>query len=186
LSGPSFPGDLVTDVARTGSNGQLEALLSGAALDWSDTQVKGLPLPTQNIVDDYIQQRANSFAQTAATSPGAKLLASDMQSAVAAARDLKNLRYVMDFTGGTTLDDKTQVAVDALSIGLSRCVTLSDEMSWDTHADKTVTRNGIAPPTIISTVDPPSRRCLPGLLRGLSANRKLTSVDARPANFPLA
>jgi uncharacterized protein (DUF1501 family) len=141
LSGPSFPGDLVTDVARTGSNGQLEALLSGAALDWSDTPVKGLPLPTQNIVDDYIQERANAFATTAATSPGAKLLASDMKSAVAAARDLKNLRYVMDFTGGTTLEDKTQVAVDALSIGLSRCVTLSDEMSWDSHADNDATQS---------------------------------------------
>jgi uncharacterized protein (DUF1501 family) len=143
LSGPSFPGDLVTDVARTGSNGQLEALLSGAALDWSDTPVKGLPLPTQNIVDDYIQERANSFATTAATSPGAKLLASDMKSAVAAARDLKNLRYVMDFTGGTTLEDKTQVAVDALSIGLSRCVTLSDEMSWDSHADNDATQSSL-------------------------------------------
>jgi uncharacterized protein (DUF1501 family) len=143
LSGPSFPGDLVTAVARTGSNGQLEALLSGAAVDWSDTEVASLPLPTQNIVDDYIQQRANAFAQTAGTSPGAKLLAGNMKDAVASARELKNLRYVMDFTGGTTLEDKTQVAVDALSIGLSRCVTLSDDMSWDSHADNDATQSAL-------------------------------------------
>jgi hypothetical protein len=49
----------------------------------------------------------------------------------------------MSWTSRATLDDKTQVAVDALSIGLSRCVTLSDEMSWDTHADNDATQSSL-------------------------------------------
>ena len=54
--------------------------------------------------------------------------------------DLKDLQYAMQFTTGPSLEDQAAVAADALSRGVSRCVTLSfagtqNVLGWDTHAN---------------------------------------------------
>lgn len=135
LGGPSFPGDLGVAVARTGSSGQLEALLNGSALGMSDQAVEPLRSPSQALVDRFVAQRA---AARAAVSRSAveDLLNSDFQTATSHANALKDLQYLMDFTGGTGLVDQAPVAVDALQKGISRCLTLSASgaFSWDTHA----------------------------------------------------
>jgi uncharacterized protein (DUF1501 family) len=55
---------------------------------------------------------------------------------------LKDLRYTMDFTASPLLADQAQVAVEALSLGVSRCVTLAyaglQGQGWDTHANNDV------------------------------------------------
>lgn len=139
LGGPSFPGELGAVVARSGSNGQLEGLLSGEILKQSDVATTSLSQPAQSTIDQYLLRRA------AARSIGGRAPVDDALSmAYADALDksvaLKDYRYVMDFTGGTDLASQAAVAVDALQVGLSRCVTLGHPvgltgLGWDSHAD---------------------------------------------------
>jgi hypothetical protein len=165
VSGPSFPGDMGVAVARTGTNGQLEALLSGDAVRWADAAVQPPLRPSEDIVDRYLSRRAEA-SQSAARSA----LAADLRAEYAAAHDkaraLKELRYVMDFTGGAALDDQAAVAVDALSGGMSRCVTLSYPggglFGWDTHANN----------------DPDQSALFEGLFQGLG--NLMERLDAAP------
>ena len=62
LDGPSFPGELGTSVARTGSQGQLEALLSGDILGWTDLPQPELPRPYEGTIDDYLERRVRARA----------------------------------------------------------------------------------------------------------------------------
>jgi hypothetical protein len=135
LGGPSFPGDLGVAVARTGNNGQLEALLNGDAIAWSDLPTGGPIAPSESLVDRWLARRA-AAKQVGARSAMEQALYADYAGAVEHAAQLKDLRYVMDFTGGADLADQAVVAVDALSRGVSRCITLSaNSGSWDTHTN---------------------------------------------------
>ncbi|MFT4976965.1 MAG: hypothetical protein ACI8S6_002870 [Myxococcota bacterium] len=145
LGGPSFPGELGVAVARSGSNGQLEGLLSGNILDLSDTPVDGLSQPAQGTIDRYLLRRAAARA-TGGRSEVDDTLSAAFSDAMRKAVDLKDYRYVMDFTGGADLSSQAQVAVDALQVGLSRCVTLgypgaSVGLGWDSHADNDATQS---------------------------------------------
>jgi hypothetical protein len=145
LGGPSFPGDLGVAVARTGAAGQLEALLSGSIVDWSDTAVAGISQPAASAVDRYLLRRAagrNSISRSLTDDA----LSAAYEESLSRAVDLKDYRYVMDFTGGTDLASQGAVAVDALRLGLSRCVTLgytgsAAGLGWDTHADNDDTQS---------------------------------------------
>lgn len=136
LGGPSFPGDLGVAVARTGYNGQLQGLLSGSALDLSDRPVTGIRGPSESLVDRFVARRAGAKVVGARSVVEAKLM-SDFEGAVSHAAELKDLQYMMDFNGGADLLAQAPVAVDALSLGVSRCVTLNagGAFSWDTHAN---------------------------------------------------
>ncbi|MEL6346859.1 MAG: DUF1501 domain-containing protein [Myxococcota bacterium] len=144
LGGPSFPGDLGVAVARSGFNGQLEGLLSGSILGQSDTPVGTLTSPYLGAIDRYLQQRASARAASAGGAIDAAL-ATTYQDALNKAVDLKDFRYVMDFTGGADLSSQGQVAADALSSGLSRCVTLGfggqGGLGWDSHANNDETQS---------------------------------------------
>lgn len=137
LGGPSFPGDLGVAVSRTGSNGQLDALLSGRSRALADIVTGGPNAPAESLLDRYMSRRAAARAASARSSIDAAL-AGGFAVAVDHAAELKDLQYIMDFTGGTDVADQVQVAVDALSLGVSRCVTLASAgavLGWDTHAD---------------------------------------------------
>jgi hypothetical protein len=135
MGGPNFPGSLGVAVARAGSNGQLEGLLSGDILDVSDVDLARLRTPSESLVDSYLSRRSSARA-SAATSLLEAQLTADFHESLTRARDLKDLRYVMDFTAAGTLEDLGSVAVEALQLGISRCVTLGHPAgSWDTHAD---------------------------------------------------
>ena len=145
LGGPSFPGELGVAVARSGGNGQLEGLLSGNILDWSDTPVAGLSQPSQGAIDRYLLRRASARAALGTGTPD-QGMSGAFADAVQKAVDLKDYRYVMDFTGGTDLASQAAVAVDALRVGLSRCVTLgypgnNGGLGWDSHADNDATQS---------------------------------------------
>ena len=139
LGGPSFPGDLGVAVARAGNNGQLEGLLSGSIVGLSDQPTLGLSQPMQGTIDHYLERRAAARVAGQGGTADARM-ATAYQQALQKAVDLKDYRYVMDFTGGTTLESQAAVAADALSVGLSRCVTMgypgpSGGLGWDSHAD---------------------------------------------------
>ena len=145
LGGPSFPGDLGAFVARTGRNGQLEALLSGDIVDWSNTEVAQMSQRSQAVVDDYLRQRA-AGREAGSVSAVDGMLSASYRSSLDKAVDLKSYRYIMDFTGGTSLAAQASVGADALSKGLSRCVSMSypgtiGGLGWDSHATNDETQS---------------------------------------------
>jgi len=146
LDGPSFPGELGTAVARTGARGQLEALLSGDILGWSDVPQPELPRPYEGTIDDYLARRVSARANLG-RSAADQALSGAYADAFTKARDLKDYRYIMDFTTAGSLASQAQVAVDALSTGLSRCVSLGfpgfagGGLGWDSHADNDDTQS---------------------------------------------
>jgi uncharacterized protein (DUF1501 family) len=137
LGGPSFPGDHGTAVARTGSFGQLEALLSGSALGWSDVPVTGPIAPAESVLDRYLARRTAAYA-AGARSAAARALGSDLDASLANAAALKELKWIVDFSGGADLPSQAAVAADVLSRGVARCVSIDSggsSLVWDTHAE---------------------------------------------------
>jgi hypothetical protein len=144
LGGPSFPGDLGVAVARTGNAGQLEALLSGQAFDMSDIPVNGPSRPVENVIDRYIQRRTEARVLGARSTQEAALTA-DLHASMQKLGNLKDLRYTMDFSGSGSLADQSEVAAQALSLGVSRSVCMSftggSQFGWDTHGDNDNTQS---------------------------------------------
>ncbi len=136
VDGPSYPGDLGAGVARSGANGQLESLVSGDVFG-----TVGLPRTNrvaEQIVDRHLARRGDArLAATQGSIDGS--LVGDYRSALERLGGLKDLSYTFDFTGGATLEAQASVAIEALSAGVSRAVTVASPGSatggnWDTHA----------------------------------------------------
>lgn len=144
VGGPSFSGEMVTSVARTGSSSQLAGLLSGDILQYNDRYIGSPSAPVESALDRYVRRRAT--ARAASThSPVDQALASTFAAATEAAQGLKDYQYIMDFSAGTSLSDQARVAVDALRLGLCRSVTLGfaggGGLGWDSHADNDATQS---------------------------------------------
>jgi uncharacterized protein (DUF1501 family) len=139
LGGPSFPGTQVFASARTGNNGQLQALVDGRALDFADQPQGGLSRPEEGIVDRYLLRRARARAAGAGGAADSRL-ATDVVRGLEKIADLKDLQYSMHFATSPAFGDQSDVAVEALALGVSRCVSLSfagatQVLGWDTHAN---------------------------------------------------
>ena len=137
IGGPSFPGDRGTAVARTGGFGQLEGLLNGSALTLSDQAVAPPIAPAESLMDRWIARRYGAYAAGARTTAG-RALGDDLVASLERARAVKDLRWIVDFTGGSDFESQAAVAVDALSRGVARCVSLDSTgslLAWDTHAE---------------------------------------------------
>lgn len=134
LAGPSFPAQYGYAVARSGAQGQLDELLTGEALERSPEALSGLPHISESIIDRFLARRAAAKLDAAAGAE--RRLMSDYHDSHDKMSRLKSVRYMMDFQSAGGLPDQARVAVDALSIGLSRCVSLSHpgpSFGWDTH-----------------------------------------------------
>jgi uncharacterized protein (DUF1501 family) len=127
-------------VARAGGNGQLDQLLSGGILDWSDVPVTGPSRPVEAIMDRYLKRRTAARADGAQSERDAEL-SGKLDAALHQAQDLKELRYSMDFSVGASIAEQSATAVDALSLGVARCVTLMAEGNWDTHTNNDQDQN---------------------------------------------
>lgn len=135
LGGPSFPGELGVYVARTGSNGQLGALLDGSALSMTDVPFQTLRSPSQSLVDSFVSRRAaakRDYPQSAIE----RALSADFDAAMAHMQELKDLQYEMDFSVSGDAEGQIGVVIDALTMGVSRCITVASGAAgaWDTHA----------------------------------------------------
>lgn len=138
LSGLSYPGALGSTVSRVGVNGQLDGLLSGALMDAGDLKSGGRPnLLEERLLDSYLGRRLAARAGSAVDSRQATLMEA-FTEAHSRAIGLKERQYDMDFKPGYGLFTQIGPAVDALSLGIARCVTLASGGSWDTHADNTL------------------------------------------------
>ena len=145
LGGPSFTGPLGTTSARTGASGQLEGLLSGDLLEASDQPVGRLPQPYTDRIDRFLLRRSGAELK-AARGAARQALTGQYDDALAKALGLKDYRWIMDFSGGAGLADQAQVAADALTLGLSRCVSIgfpgaAAGLGWDSHANNDETQS---------------------------------------------
>ncbi len=138
LGGPNFAGEAGAAVARAGTAGQLEGLLSGQLLLRADGAPPVVPNPALGIIDRYLARRAEARVLTASSDIDAGL-ARAYEESLARSTELKDYRHVMDFTASTTLASQAAVGVDALSLGLCRCITMGHSGSglngWDTHSE---------------------------------------------------
>jgi len=133
VGGPSFPGDQGSAVTRAGSSGQLEGLLSGDILNWSEISTSAPSRRAEDIMDDYMARRAAAAADYAGPGREAKLLGA-YESALGRGTALKDLLHVLDWSGGSDLSAQSEMAVGALSLGIARCCTLGfSYYGWDTH-----------------------------------------------------
>jgi len=136
LGGPSFSGDRGAAVARAGFSGQLDGLLSGDLWAGSDQEVR-LPSPAaERVLDNWMRRRSGARAASA-TSPKEMVLTADFDEALGRAQDLKGASHDVSFGGAGNIVTQGATAIDALSRGLARSVSLSDPVSWDTHANNT-------------------------------------------------
>ena len=134
LAGPSYAGAMGAAVARAGYSGQLDGLLGGGLLDDSDLPA-ALPSPAaERALDRWMSRRAAARAD-GAVDPIEGALMDDYEEAVARASALKGVRHDVSFTPGFGLGTQGPTAVEALSKGIARCVTVSAQVSWDTHAN---------------------------------------------------
>lgn len=142
MGAPSFPAEHGQVVARAGARGQLDGVISGSLVSASGGRLVSPDL--EALVDRTVEQRASSLAAGARPRDGALLAAFDQ--ATLRAHDLKAARDVMRFAGDGTLISKLDVAVDALSSGMSRVVSVGfpDLASgWDSHADNDPTQGAL-------------------------------------------
>jgi uncharacterized protein (DUF1501 family) len=138
LAGPSYPGPLGTVVTRTGGSGQLEGLLSGEILERSEIPVRPLDYRSEDLVDRYLQRRAQAELLSAGSAEQERLLAAYDQS-LERGLNLKALKDDVDWGAGTLFGQQIKVGVAALSLGISRCITMKfKENTWDTHQDNMV------------------------------------------------
>ena len=141
LAGPSYPGSLGGVVSRTGSSGQLEALLDGSIAQWSDTSVGGPSLLAEDIMDAYLNRRAKAVA-FAAQSQREQEFSENFRLSHERTQSLKGLLGVTDFGSGTSFNNQARLAVDTLALGISRCATISFSGSgWDTHGNNDSTQS---------------------------------------------
>lgn len=140
IAGPSFSGDLGSMVTRTGSSGQLQALLSGSILSWSDVAVSAPNVRAEDLMDRYLARRLSAVSDQAQLQREIQLMGA-YQRAHDRGGSLKDLLNVINWSGGTGFSSQIDMAVDALSMGISRCVTLDYSVGWDTHTANDTTQS---------------------------------------------
>lgn len=141
VAGPSYPGNLGGVVSRTGSSGQLEALLDGSISNWSDVSIGGPNAQAESIMDAYLNRRA-SAVEFAAQSQREQEFSQNFKVSHDRTQALKGLLGVTDFGSGTSFSNQSRLAVDTLALGISRCATISFGGSgWDTHDNNDQTQS---------------------------------------------
>ncbi|MEE2750962.1 MAG: DUF1501 domain-containing protein, partial [Myxococcota bacterium] len=132
LDGPAYPGQFGQVVTRTGTSGQLDALLNGSILEWSDTPVGVSDYRAEEIVDRYLRQRTS--AELVGAEAQRKSMLEGFEVSLSRAGQLKAYQHDLNWEGGG-FSEQTALAIDALERGLTRCITLDySEDSWDTHS----------------------------------------------------
>ena len=141
LSGPSYAGIHGTSVTRAGSSGQLDALLSGTVLDWSDLSTNRPATRAEDRMDTYMLRRA-AAAMNSTELPRAKELYASYQTSLERAVDLKDLQGVINWSASGDLTSQGNLAAQILSMGISRTVMMNHGGSgWDTHTNNDATQS---------------------------------------------
>ncbi len=141
MSGPSYPGQFGTSVTRTGTSGQLDALLGGSVIDWSDLHTKAPARRAEDRMDSYMIRRAEAAIKDAKL-PKAKELYRGYQSSLERAVNLKDLQGIIDWDTSSDLSSQGSLAAKVLRMGISRCVMMNHGgRGWDTHTNNDDTQS---------------------------------------------
>lgn len=140
-AGPSYPGGYGTFVTRTGTNGQLPALLDGEILTWTDTPINAPSLDAQLLMDQFVRQRATDAAAKAKVVRD-QTLKGAYSTAVDRAGVLKDLMDQLSWNGSSDFSEQITFGVSLLSLGVSRVVTLQNYVGWDSHTNNDATQSG--------------------------------------------
>jgi len=133
ISGPSYPGPYSAYVTRTGSSGQLDALLTGELLSWSDIPTAPADLSLEALERDFMGGRIER-ALASARGPRRDALIRSLEIALQRGTDLKSLQDVINWSPGVEFYQQLGLAVEIFREDLARCVTVQTPNFWDTHA----------------------------------------------------
>jgi len=141
LSGPSYPGPYGTAVTRTGTSGQLDALLDGSVIDWSDLNTKAPVSRAEDRMDSYMVRRA-AAAIEGATLKDAKKLYQSYQASLDRAVNLKDLQGIINWDSSSDLSAQGSLAAKLLRLGICRCLMMNHGGSgWDSHTNNDDTQS---------------------------------------------
>ncbi len=137
VAGPSFAGPLGSHVIRTGQAGQLQDLIDGSSVRTSGGTLLGAEALTE--VDAYLARRA-------AAAPRGTASETRVRDGYAGALDqlgpLRGLNGELDLGYAFEFRGQTDLAVEALAAGTSRCVTIAHgDGQWDSHAGNDATQS---------------------------------------------
>lgn len=128
--GRSIPGRLGGSIVRVGDSGEVKQLLDGTVVELSDQLVS----PTDARVSTLIDTATRSA--TRLRDPGGRrgALYAAYDEVLARAEIMKDIGDAVRWDTGGTFAGQIDCAADVLSLGLSRCATLSFErLTWDSH-----------------------------------------------------
>jgi uncharacterized protein (DUF1501 family) len=131
--GRSLPGLLGRSVVRIGDQGQVGKLLDGSVLESSQIPVGRLPAALGERIDAHVHAAA-AARQAAARDEREAKLALALEQSLVKSETMKNLGDAVRWNTDGTFESQVELAIDLLSLDLSRCVTLAFEReSWDSH-----------------------------------------------------
>lgn len=143
VGGPYFAGEYGFHVCRTGKGNQLQGLVTGEALFKADVPAIPPPPGAVSAIDAWLLKEADRGAMDAdrARARAAQEFAIAQERAGA----LKALAGSIDLTSGSEFGEQLDLAIRALSTGLSRVVSLmhprqNTYTAWDSHANNDSTQ----------------------------------------------
>jgi hypothetical protein len=132
LGGPSFPGENLPSVVLSGSSGQLTTVAAGTTT-WASDNGLDFSVPARQRLDAYMARRVAAFGAGGAGSVQVR----DYVSAHRQAEGIKGLRHQLSLSNISSLSDASNIAVQALQLGMSRTVMLCSPVTglrdWDSH-----------------------------------------------------
>lgn len=133
IGGRSHPGNLGRSLIRIGEDGQVGKLLDGSILAASDAPARAPDAAVAALLDTFARDGA---ALRTTRSPGGRdaRAAAAVRASLGKAETMKELRDSVRWNTDGTFSSQIDLATDLLSLGLSRCATLSFERdTWDSH-----------------------------------------------------
>lgn len=149
ISGPSYPDALSPFVARTGSGGQLEALIDGSIVGWTGRTPPVVTSSVRSLQDELVAARRLTASQRAASSRHLALLEGHasaearVQALLAAASELR-------WSSSGSFQDDALLAVELLAAGVCRCASVAHPGLWDSHSDNDVYQSILWEETMIA------------------------------------
>lgn len=135
VAGYSMAGAYSAYTAYSGRSGKLQQLLSGVASTRGDEPHVPPPTDVQSLMDQFAATRALERS-TQVHTPIEGHLTEAYKQAATRLIDFKDVTTGLDLDGGAVLATQIPLAMELLSGGVSRCVTLAHGGgAWDTHVD---------------------------------------------------
>jgi hypothetical protein len=136
VSGFSMAGEYSAFTCLSGSSGQLDDLLDGDASTSADVPFAPPTRRVESLVDAFVARRADARAKDPGSrSAIAAHLTGSYREAAQRLIDFKAQTADLEMSVGASLVQQVPLAMQLLSSGVARCVSISAPGDWDTHID---------------------------------------------------